>query len=399
MMRTTLPALALSVLLAASAAAQDQNTPSESASRFTFGPLGVTPSVTFANVGIDTNVFNEAVDPKRDFTATVTPKVDARLRARTLRLTGSASVDSVYFQKYTSERSTNTRTSAQVELLGSRMRPFASVQWLDVKERPGVEINSRVGRRELGYAAGVDVRIAARTVLVFSGARRETAFGAGETFDTVPLADALDRTTTTTMGGVRLELTPLTSFVTNVQYERDRFRVNADRDSNTLRVMPGFEFSPDALLSGKAFVGYRRFDSIAPDQPDVSGVVSDVTLSYTLPGWTQLEGHVLRDIAYSFQVLQPIYFSLATDLRVTERLFGPVDGLLIAGRTQLAYRTAAGVDAGGRDRLNRYGGGIRFRIGTARLSLMAETVKRRSNLAFDVPYTGNRYYSSLTYGF
>ncbi|PYR78775.1 MAG: hypothetical protein DMF86_05160, partial [Acidobacteria bacterium] len=77
------------------AAAQDQTAPPEPVSRFNLGPLGLTPSMTFTNVGIDTNVFNEPVDPKRDFSATVTPKIDARLRVRSLRVTGSTSIDTV----------------------------------------------------------------------------------------------------------------------------------------------------------------------------------------------------------------------------------------------------------------------------------------------------------------
>ena len=192
--------------IATAAPARDPNAPAEPASRFTFGPLGVTPSMSFTNVGIDTNVFNEPVHPNRDFTATVTPKVDARLRARSVRLTGSLSVDSVYFHKYVSQRSTNIRTSGQVDALGSRTRPFATVQWVDVKER------------------------------------------------------------------------------------------------------------------------------------------------------------------------------------------------LPVGRTRLSYRTPAGVDDGGFDRLNRLSGGIGFRFGDARLSVYAEKVKRTANLPFDAPYTGNRYYTALSVG-
>ncbi|PYR74819.1 MAG: hypothetical protein DMF86_17395 [Acidobacteria bacterium] len=164
-------------------------------------------------------------------------------------------------------------------------------------------------------------------------------------------------------------------------------------------MMPGLEFSPDALLAGKALVGYRRFDSLSPNQPDVSGVVSDVTLAYTLLGWTRLDGQIVRDLGYSFQLLQPVYFSMTTQIRVTQRMFGPVDALLLGARTQLGYRTPTGADIGGRDRLTRFGGGVGFRISTARLSFNAETVKRTTNLSFETPYTGHRYYSSLTYGF
>ena len=42
--------------------------------RVHIGPFAVNPSISLANVGLDTNVFNEVVDPKKDFTATITPE-------------------------------------------------------------------------------------------------------------------------------------------------------------------------------------------------------------------------------------------------------------------------------------------------------------------------------------
>ena len=42
------------------------------------------------------------------------------------------------------------------------------------------------------------------------------------------------------------------------------------RNNNSLRVVPGVEFSPDALFKGSAKVGYRKFDALNVDIPDAT---------------------------------------------------------------------------------------------------------------------------------
>ena len=39
------------------------------------GPIGLNPTLAITNFGIDDNVFNDASDPQRDFTMTVTPRL------------------------------------------------------------------------------------------------------------------------------------------------------------------------------------------------------------------------------------------------------------------------------------------------------------------------------------
>src|SRR4030095_6110242 len=44
--------------------------------RFSTGPIAWTPTIALRDVGFDTNVFDEAVVPKRDRMATLTPHVN-----------------------------------------------------------------------------------------------------------------------------------------------------------------------------------------------------------------------------------------------------------------------------------------------------------------------------------
>ncbi len=46
----------------------------EAVGRFRLGFIRFTPSIVLTNLGVDTNVFNELVDPKDDFTVTSGPR-------------------------------------------------------------------------------------------------------------------------------------------------------------------------------------------------------------------------------------------------------------------------------------------------------------------------------------
>ena len=69
------------------------------------GPLGLNPTLAVTNFGIDDNIFNDATDPKRDFTMTVTPRLQARLRSGKMLLSGTVATGLVYYQKFDDERS------------------------------------------------------------------------------------------------------------------------------------------------------------------------------------------------------------------------------------------------------------------------------------------------------
>src|SRR5438552_4787168 len=80
------------------------------------GPLALTPSVSLTNFGIDSNVFNEVDNPKRDFTATLSPRTEARLRLGRAQVIANGAVDFVYFSRYASQRSLNLHGEVRLEL-------------------------------------------------------------------------------------------------------------------------------------------------------------------------------------------------------------------------------------------------------------------------------------------
>ena len=65
---------------------------------FRFGPIGLSPTLAITNFGVDDNIFNDATEPKRDFTMTVTPRLQARMRSGKVLLSGAIGTGLVYYQ-------------------------------------------------------------------------------------------------------------------------------------------------------------------------------------------------------------------------------------------------------------------------------------------------------------
>jgi hypothetical protein len=99
------------VLAAAPVYAQDAPPPEPDAeANVRFGPLSLKSTIALSNLGVDTNVFNEAdADrPESDFTMTFSPNTDMWLRMGRTWVTGTVQIDWVYYNKFTSERAANS---------------------------------------------------------------------------------------------------------------------------------------------------------------------------------------------------------------------------------------------------------------------------------------------------
>ena len=90
-----------------------------------------------------------------------------------------------------------------------------------------------------------------------------------EEFLDTDLSRALDRDSTYYGGGMQVELTPLTTFLTDVEVGEDRFVGSPERDADTWKVMPGFRFKPFAL--DRRPVG-RRLPEVQHPQPGGAGL-------------------------------------------------------------------------------------------------------------------------------
>jgi hypothetical protein len=401
-------ALALSIVSSAAARASAQALPEENpaeTARFHLGPLRFTPSLTVSNLGVDTNVFNEAVHPKQDTVGAVGPAADVWLHLGSSLASGTVSVQYLYFDEYASQRAWNTNNQIKWELPLTRFTPFLEGSYVNSKDRPGYEIDSRARLVSDAFALGTVMRLTPSTQVVVSAKRSRDRFDDGEEYQGINLATTLNRQSDWASLHLRHRLTSLTTFVMRAEEGRDRFDGDTLRDSDSLQIVPGFEMKPSALIAGKVFVGYRSFKPLNPAIAPYRGPVATVDATFTA-GATRLGIKVGRDVNYSYQEEQPYYALTDTTLNVTQRITYTWDVTGKVGRQFLDYTPFAParslrltVTTSQADTIREYGGGVGYRFGhMLRLGVDTSYYTRRSNVGPQRDFEGLRIGASVSYG-
>jgi hypothetical protein len=393
-------ALAVSCIAAAgarSAGAQDVPNPEE-AGRYRLGPVRFTPTVEIRNVGVDTNIFNNADDPKQDFVASFGPGANYWMRAGRTRLAGHTGLQYDYFQEYATQRAFGTNNRVKLELASYRFTPFIEGAYDNTRRRPDYEIDARARYRTDAVTLGTDVRLFSRSVLRLEAERGHLDYDQGQLFGGVDLSDVMDRTDTAYRVSVRHAVTPLTTFIVTGEQRTYRFRVSRDRDTNGFRLLPGFELKPGALITGKAAVGYASFRTLDTTVPDFTGVVANVEVSYTARA-SRMGLHVVREPNYSYELQEPFYVVTDTGLQFTQKVTTNWDMLARGTRQWLGYRHILSEAATSRtDRVWRIGGGTGRWFGQVlRIGFDLEYAKRDSPL-LSRAYDGWRLGGNITYG-
>lgn len=383
---------------------QGDGGPDPAAVRMRIGPLGVTPRFELVNLGVDTNVFNDAdnADPKKDFTATIAPSVDLWLRLGRSWLQANVREELVWYQQYDTERSANTSYAINWRLRLNRLFVTLNPDYLNTRDRPGYEIDARTRRIETGARGNVEVRAFAKTFFGVIGSWRKVDYDKDAVFLGSNLAFQLNRTMTTGGASVRYQATPLTSFSVSADRAQDRFEFSPLRDSDSTSVTGSVSFDPQALIKGSASFGYRNFHPLAAGLPDYKGSTALGDLSYALLGTTRFAVQFRRDISYSYDVNQPYYLETGFTGSIAQQLFGPVDFIVRFGASSLAYRDRAGVAVEVSDRVDHirtYGGGFGYHMGRdLRLGFNVDQWRRISDID-ERQYNALRYGTSVTYGF
>ena len=382
------------------ARAQQQEPPTnpEESARYHVGPVWFTPTIDVRNVGVDTNVFNDSSEPKEDFVASFGPAVEMWMRFGRSRLNLHSTLQYDYFKTYSEERAFGTVNNGRYEVLLDRFVPFLEGAYDNTRRRPGFEIDARARYQTDAVIGGTDVRLSSRTVLRFEGERSHVNYDEGQQFNGSDLANELNREDTAFSGAIREALTPLTTFVVRAERRDYRFEFSHDRDTNAFRIVPGFEFKPGALISGRASLGYVSFRTLDPELPDFQGVVSNVEVTYTARA-TRVQFNVLRDPNYSYEIEEPYYILTDVGVQVTERVTSGWDLVGRLSRQWLNYQELASSGLTSReDRGWHVGAGTGWWLGTTlRLGVDADYVTRDS----PVPtrsYSGWRVGGSFTYG-
>jgi hypothetical protein len=362
------------------------------------GPVGLHPSLSITNAGSDSNVFNDASNPQEDMTATIIPRLVARLRAGRVLFSYGGATDLVYFQDFKNEESVNFGSDLRLDANLGRLQPSVSTSWLSTKERLNSEVDARAPRTQRNLVVGTRLSVASRTDVVANLRHADLAYDEGSEFHGSNLAHNLNSTTDSFEGGVQVALTPLTTLNLTAALQRDRFDSAHERDADTFRITPALQFDPTALIRGTVSVGYRHFGPLDSSLPDYSGVVAQVTAGYTLRERMKFDVDVARDVQYSYEDLEPYYLATGGRLTATYQLVGPIDVQGFGGRQSLGYRSSHRGDESRTDHVETFGGGAGYRWHSlCRLGLTWEMTRRLSDLS-DRRYERRRVFASFTYG-
>jgi hypothetical protein len=406
LLKRPVPGAALVVLVSiglAPAGAQAQSSRDQAdEAQIHLGPLGLTPRFAIRNLGVDTNVFNSAERPTKDFTMSLGPGVDTWLHIGRSLLSTQTLVEWTYFQKSAGQRSFNTSQTGRLEFDLTSVTPFVAGGVVNTRQRPNLEIDQRVRQNRVNAALGTRVELGGRSRIDVDMRREQIDFGDDQPGDAL-VRTALNREVTE--GGIafRMDVTPLTTFVVRTGVAYDTFEFSRMRDSDSVTVLPGLEMKPSALISGKAAVGYRKFNAKSTIVPDFSGIVAAVDVGYVIREATRFGVRVDRNLDYSLQVDSPYFVVTTTNVDVKQALGYSWDIVGRAGRAALAYQGLL-ADGGGepvtrqRDRLTTYGVGVGRRLGEhIRVGFDVDHNQRHSETAFR-GYEGFKFGGSFTYG-
>jgi len=220
------------------------------------GPVKLAPGITISQIGVDSNVFHEAQNPKEDFIAAGTPDVAVFMRLRFLQVSAYGGAAITYFKKYTDERSVGYAGRARVDLLLSRLFPFVGYGETKSRERPNSEIDVRANGVQTEKSGGLGFRLS-ETSNVYVSANRLTTKYEGAFEEGVDLGQTLNRHADDVNGGMRTALTPLTTLTMRAGQRQDRFTRDPSRDSENRYLAATLSFAPQAAVTGSATVGYQ----------------------------------------------------------------------------------------------------------------------------------------------
>jgi hypothetical protein len=334
------------------------------------GPFYADPALQLKQLGIDGNVFNTDRDAKSDFTFTIMPKADVWLPvARRALIQTTAATDLVYYAQYETERSVDPQFALHGEVYLQRVKLFGAKSYVNTRQRPNNEIDTRSRHVEDGLTGGAAVAVTPKFSVEFAASRLKTRYDDDAEFDGTQLQQTLNRDTEGLNLTMRQKITPLTSIGVRYDRFRDVFVYSPTRDSRSYRVMPGVEFKPRALVNGSAYVGFRKFTPTMPEAlAPFSGLVAELGLSYTLLGATTFGVTYDRDLTYSYEEFQPFFVDNSVGVSIRRAIGRRFDALVSADRHTYEYSDVIGgvPPAGGVERVDvtvTYSGSIRYRVG------------------------------------
>ncbi len=370
--------------------------------RVLFESLAVVPTIRVFNLGWDDNVlYANKGDPQvQDFTATVSPAIQAWFRLPAVRVRAQGELDFVYFQKVSQYRSTDTVDSARVEFLLGRLVPYVGGAYENARHRQNFEIEVPVRRVIAGWNAGVNVWLTGKTSFGLTTRRSSVDYTDEAVYDGTNLERYLGGNTAGEGVRLRYAVTPFTMIGTGVEQYRNRFPLEPERDADGVRVTSFVEFHPLAAVSGHAEFGTLKRTFVDGSAPPFQGRVSNVDLGYTMLGRTRFSVSAQRDVQYSYQADRRDYLQTGVELSVTHRLADSWDVRGAVGHFVLTYASVGPPETGtpaDEETVLTYGVGVGRYIAGMRVGF--QVARQQRTQSGDRDYERTRVLSSVSYGF
>lgn len=358
----------------------------------------VAPGLVIDELGFDSNIFDQAIDPTSDWVLRAKPDVALFSAVRFAKLSAYLGSQLAYYKSYPEEQSINYEYRARLDLLISRMQPFIGGGETNSRLRPTAEIDARADRKETELSGGFSFDLGPHQQVYGAASRyRSHFFNAIE--EGVELSTALNHDTLAYSAGVQTAITPLMMLTVYGALGQDKFESMASRNTENRSVTASVQIGAEAVISGNIAVAYLDTKPVDPLVKPYHGVTVAAGIAYPFREIGRFSGAFSHGLQYSFDSIEAYYVETTGSLSYTHRLFGEVDFQLRGYKSWLKYGyseatparqdTVAGAAAG-------FGYNLKNRT---RISLNYEVSERRSPAFPGRNFERTRVYLSWAYAF
>jgi hypothetical protein len=362
------------------------------------GRVFLAPGMVIREIGWDSNVFDEVSDPKEDYVAAIAPDVSAFSRLRFVQLSAYGGGYFNYFKTYDQERSIGSQLRARADILMSRVRPFIGAGRTQLRTRPNGEIDVRADRIEKELSAGLAFDLSPYSLIYGSAYSFKTEFE-DALEKGIDLGQTLNRERREYQGGLRIEVTPISSLTLFAAYGTDRFKGAPFRDGDSMAANASLHIGSEAMISGTINIAYKDFKPVDPLVERFRGVTGVINLTYPIAEFGRIGVIGTRGTEYSFDAAAAFYVENSLSLSYTQRLGGNIDAQVRGGRSLFEYSFRKDLPAH-RDTNDSVNTSVGYNLpNRTRVSMNYEFARRRSPALPLRNYDRRRAYLAWTFAF
>jgi hypothetical protein len=364
------------------------------------------PSAELLNLGWDSNVFNLPQEerlpqdriPRGDFVtsfaAGLAPIWSPGGRAR---IAGAAAIGYNYFHRFERERGFDYGARGRVEVPWQRARLYGGGSYFNLRQRLNYEVDQRARRSEQDVTGGVDLALGARTRLDVRARRYEVIFDE-DAPQVQYVRDALNHDEDKIDASLEYAVTPFTNLVVTGERGEHHFPLSPLRNGNSDAWLAGVSLSSDAVISGRAMIGWERLTVANPLIPAYGGLTANFDASAVLGVSTRLSARGRRSVAFSVGEASPYYTQTLAGASLLQALGEKWDTGVRFERVLLDYvQSLVAVGDPYREYVDTYGGTVGFKFpGGFRVSLEGELMRRSASIAPGRSYETLRFYTVIS---